>query len=165
VVLQSRAKAVAHKFSDTFYKGDDTVDTKSFDGLAVRTPAGQSLSMGANGAALTLDKLDELIDLVKPGRPNALLMHKRTCRKLNSLRRASGAILETSVMDFGLHVLTYDGIPILVSDVALSRSEMAACQSIRNRPRRPMRIQLGSAEIVPRRSRCSYRARRSARVA
>ena len=72
--------------------------------------------MGANGAALTLDKLDELIDLVKPGRPDALCMAKRTRRKLSSLRRASGNLLETDVDAFGRRALFYDGIPILVDD-------------------------------------------------
>ena len=116
VVLASRAKAVAHKFSDTFFNGDDGVDTKSFDGLRVSVTAGQTLTMGANGAPLTLDKLDELVDLVKPGKPDALLMAKRTRRKLSALRRASGNLLETDVDAFGRRALFYDGIPILTDD-------------------------------------------------
>jgi hypothetical protein len=153
VVLASRAKAVAHKFSDTFYNGDDTVDTKSFDGLAIRVPSGQTLDMGANGGTLTLDKLDELIDLVKPGRPDALLMHKRTRRKLNALRRASGAMLETSVMDFGLHVLVYDGIPILVDDFIpideVQGTELAASSiyAVKFGPEGVMGLQNGGIQV------------------
>ena len=60
--------------------------------------------------------VDQLIDMVKPGRPDALLMHKRTRRKLSSLRRSSGALFETSVLAFGQHMVMYDGIPILVDD-------------------------------------------------
>jgi hypothetical protein len=37
-------------------------------------------------------------------------------RKLNALRRASGAVLETTVDAFGRHVLAYDGIPVVVDD-------------------------------------------------
>jgi HK97 family phage major capsid protein len=115
-VIESRAKSVAHKFSDALYNGDSVVDAKSFDGLAKAVPGSQTKTAGANGAALDLDMVDELIDRVKPGRPDALLMHKRTRRKLSSLRRSSGAVLETSVLAFGQHVVMYDGIPILVDD-------------------------------------------------
>src|SRR5918992_4317172 len=57
-VIASRAKAVAHKFSDAFFTGDSAVDTKSFDGLAKAIPAAQRLDAGANGGALTLDLMD-----------------------------------------------------------------------------------------------------------
>jgi HK97 family phage major capsid protein len=116
IVLESRAKAVAHKFTESFYVGDSTVDPKSFDGLRKLVPAGQTISAGANGGSLTLDLMDQLIDLVKPGKPDALLMSKRTRRKLSALRRASGNLLETDVDQFGRRALFYDGIPILVDD-------------------------------------------------
>lgn len=122
--IANRAKAVAHLWSDTFYNGTVAGNAKSFDGLTTAIPAGQTLTMGANGAALTLDKLDEMIDLVKPGRPDALLMAKRTRRKLSSLRRASGAVLETSIDQFGQHVVMYDGIPVLVDDfISITQTE------------------------------------------
>ena len=84
-IIASRAKAVAHKFSTAFIAGDSSVDTKSFDGIRKMIPLSQTLSMGVNGAALTLDKVDELIDQVKPGKPELLLMSKRTRRKLKWL--------------------------------------------------------------------------------
>ena len=115
-VIASRAKAVAHKFSDTFFNGDAAIDTKSFDGIHKIIPAGQSMVTGANGAALTLPLLDTLIDLVQPGKPEILLMSKRTRRKLKDLRRAGGNVLETTVNAFGQQVETYDGIPIVVDD-------------------------------------------------
>jgi HK97 family phage major capsid protein len=130
-VIAAKAKALAYEFSDTFYDGDDSAVPNQFDGLVNLVTAGQTLEMGANGAALTIDKMDELIDTVKPGRPDALLMAKRTRRKLSSLRRASGNILETDLDMFGRRVLFYDGLPILVSVVALCRNRMAACQSTR----------------------------------
>lgn len=113
-VIISRAKAVAHKFSETFVSGDG--QNKSFEGLDHLIPAAQTLSMGANGAALTLAKLDELIDMVKPGRPELLLMSKRTRRKLKELRREDNITMETSLNEFGQQVETYDGIPIVVDD-------------------------------------------------
>ena len=115
-VISQKAKAVAYEFSQTFYDGDTGVNSRQFDGLVNLVDAGQELSMGANGGALTLDKMDELIDEVKPGRPDALFMAKRTRRKLSSLRRSSGNLLETDVDQFGRRALYYDGIPILVDD-------------------------------------------------
>jgi HK97 family phage major capsid protein len=133
-VIATKAKAVAYEFSNTFYTGDDSVNAKQFDGLINLVTGGQTTTMGANGAALTLDKLDELIDLVKPGRPDALCMAKRTRRKLSSLRRASGNLLETDVDAFGRRALFYDGLPILVDDFIPTNetegSSGAVCSSI-----------------------------------
>ncbi|MGH2562057.1 MAG: major capsid protein, partial [Thermomicrobiales bacterium] len=115
-VIANRAKAVAHKFSDAFYNGDDLVDTKSFDGLGVAIPAGQTKEVATNGGPLTLDLMDELIDFVKPGKPDALFLSKRTRRALSKLRRQSGNLLETDVDAFGRRALFYDGIPLYVDD-------------------------------------------------
>ena len=72
--------------------------------------------MGANGGQLTLDAMDQLIDLLPAGRQDALLMSKRTRRKLSALRRASGNLLETDVDQFGQRALFYDGIPLVVDE-------------------------------------------------
>jgi hypothetical protein len=84
-VIGSRAKAVAHLFSDAFFNGDAAANPKAFDGISRAIPAAQTLAAGANGGPLTLDLMDQLIDLVKPGRPDALLVSKRTRRKLSGL--------------------------------------------------------------------------------
>ena len=133
-VIASRAKAVANKFMDAFYNGDTAVDAKGFDGLAKAIPAGQTVSAGTNGGALTLDTLDQAIDLVKPGKPDALLLSKRTRRKLSSLRRSTGNLLETDVDAFGQRALFYDGIPLVVdefvSDAQVKGSSGTVCSSI-----------------------------------
>lgn len=115
-VIASRAKAVAHKFSDTFFNGSVASDAKSFDGIDRSISGSQAMYMGTNGGPLTLAKLDELIDLVKPGKPELLLMSKRTRRQLKDLRRQSGSVLETTVNQFGQQVQTYDGIPLIVDE-------------------------------------------------
>lgn len=116
-IIALRAKAVAHKFSDAFFNGDSSSDPKSFDGLTmILDGSGQEITAGANGAQLTLDMMDQLIDLVKPGRPDALFMSRRTRRKLKSLRRSSGTILETDINQFGQRIESYDGIPVIVDD-------------------------------------------------
>jgi HK97 family phage major capsid protein len=115
-VVQLKAKAVQQKFEDTFVNGDTSVDAKSFDGIDKLCDAGQTVSMGTNGATLTLAKLDELIDLVKGGKPDILLMSKRTRRTLNNLARTSGGFLEADRNEFGQMVQFYDGIPVGICD-------------------------------------------------
>ncbi len=116
-VVQLKAKAVQQKFDDTFINGDATGDPKSFDGLDKLCDASQVVSMGTDGAPLTLEKLDEAIDKVKPGKPEMLLMSRRTRRQLTSLSRATGSgILENDRNQFGQMVQYYDGIPVGVND-------------------------------------------------
>lgn len=116
-VIALRAKSVAYAFNAAFITGDVGVDPKSFDGLRKTIGTGsQSMTAGANGAALTLDMMDQLIDMVKPGRPDILLLSRRSRRKLSSLRRASGNLLETDRNKFGLRATFYDGIELVVDD-------------------------------------------------
>jgi hypothetical protein len=115
-VVQLKAKAVQQLFEQTFITGDATTDPKEFDGLDELTDPAQSLSMGANGGSLTLDKLDELVDTVKGGKPDLLLMSRRSRRILNKLARTSGSLLETDRDEFGQMLQFYDGIPVGVSD-------------------------------------------------
>ena len=115
-VVQLKAKAVQQKFEDTFVNGDTAGDPKSFDGIDKLTDSGQTVSMGANGGSLTLAKLDELVDLIKRGKPDILLMSKRSRRSLNNLARTSGGFLETDRNEFGQMVQYYDGIPVGICD-------------------------------------------------
>jgi HK97 family phage major capsid protein len=115
-IVQLKARAVRALFDDTFVNGDDSVDTKSFDGIDVLCTAGQTVSMGTNGATLTLEKLDELVDTVKGGKPGLLLMSRRTRRSLNVLARTAGSFLEADRDEFGQMVQFYDGVPIGIND-------------------------------------------------
>jgi HK97 family phage major capsid protein len=115
-IVQLKAKALQQKFEDTFVNGDTSVDAKAFDGIDKLCVSGQTVSMGTNGATLTLAKLDELVDTVKGGKPQLLVMSKRSRRTLNSLARSAGAFLETDRNEFGQMVQFYDGIPIGVCD-------------------------------------------------
>ncbi len=114
-VVQLKAKAVQQKFDDTFINGDTAVDSKSFDGIDKLCAGGQTVSMGTDGGTLTLAKMDEVIDLVKGGKPEMLLMSKRSRRKLTSLQRSLGSI-EMTQDEFGNFVSLYNGIPIGVND-------------------------------------------------
>ena len=116
-IVQLKAKAVQQKFDDTFINGDTVVDAKSFDGIDKLCDAGQTISMGTDGDTLTLDKLDELIDRLKGGKPEMLLMSKRSRRKLAALSRGSSSnLVEFDRNEFGQMVQYYGGVPIGVND-------------------------------------------------
>lgn len=119
VILHEKAKAVAYQFSNSFFSGDTGLDANAFDGIDKRigaASASQTITAGTNGAALTLPAVDQLIDAVKPGRPDVLFCSRRTRRNLNQLRRSAGSILQADLDQFGMMVLYYDGIPVEIDD-------------------------------------------------
>lgn len=116
LAVEKKAKSMAYTFNDSFFNGDEVANPLQFNGLKTLSAGARTLAKGANGATLTLDHMDELIDYIKPGKPDVLFMSRRTRRKLSSLRRASGNLLETSVDAFGRRVTMYDGIPLEVDD-------------------------------------------------
>ena len=77
---------------------------------------GHHLGSGVNGGVLSFTNLDALVDLVRGGKPDMLLMSRRSRRKLQGLIRSSGSILETVPGRFGEHIQLYDGIPVAISD-------------------------------------------------
>ena len=127
VILEEKAKAVAYTFSNYFFNGNPAAvagvpgglggDANAFAGLHARLiGGGQNLVAATNGATLSLSLLDQLIDSVKPGVPDVLYMSRRTRRQLNTLRRATGSLLQTSYDQFGQFIMTYDGIPVEIDD-------------------------------------------------
>jgi len=119
-VVELKAKAVKDKFEDTFIYGNSAVNSKQFDGLRklidTTTASDQMIAAGASGATLTLSMLDQLIDAVKGGKSDMLLMSRRSRRKINALVRASGAMIDSDRDQWGNFVQLWDGIPIGVSD-------------------------------------------------
>ena len=116
-VVQLKAKALQTKFEETFIEGDTAVDAKSFDGIDKLATSGQTATMGTDGGTLTLEKLDEAIDLVKAGKPHILLMSRRSRRKLTAISRATGSgLLVTDRNEFGQMMEYYDGIVLAIND-------------------------------------------------
>jgi len=119
-VVELKAKALRDKFEDTFIYGNSATNAKQFDGLRklidTTTASGQVIAMGPTGATLTLGKLDELIDVIKGGKPDLLLMSRRSRRKINLLVRAAGGMIETDRDKWGNFIQLWDGVPIGVND-------------------------------------------------
>ncbi len=134
-----KSKAMAHEFETTFIRGQTSTvgTTKQFKGLlrmlaelesasttdldgSTDPGAGnneQVIAVHATSGALTLAYMDALIDSIKPGKPDLLLMSRRSRRKLNALQRASGGgVIMVDIKEFGLSMPSYDMVPIYVSD-------------------------------------------------
>jgi hypothetical protein len=123
-VIELKAKALRDKFEDTFIYGDSVTDAKQFDGLRklvdTGTESDRVIAVADGGATLTLAKLDELIDAVKGGKPDMLIMSRRSRRKINALVRAAGGVMaETDRDRWGNFVQLWDSVPIGVNDWVL----------------------------------------------
>lgn len=113
-----KTKALALAVTKTFLKGDSATTAAEFDGLQVRLTGNQLIDAGATsgGDALSLAKLDELIDAVD--NPTHLCMNKTMRRLLSVAARTTtvgGNILWTQD-EFGMRIAQYDDLPILIFD-------------------------------------------------
>ena len=119
-VIELKAKALRDKFEDSFIYGNSGVNTKQFDGIRkiidTGTPSSQVIAAGAGGDTLTLSMVDQLIDAIKGGKPDMLLMSRRSRRKINALVRAAGGMMDSDRDSWGNFIQFWDGIPIGVSD-------------------------------------------------
>jgi len=127
--VELKAKSLRHKFEDTFIYGNTSSNAKQFNGIRkiidTTTTGSQVVAAGAAGATLTLSMLDQLIDTVKGGPPDLLLMSRRSRRKINALVRSSNGMMETQRNRWGNFVQLWNGIPIGVSDWILDTHALA----------------------------------------
>jgi len=111
-----KIKALSLAMAREILKGDATSDPKSFDGLQVRLVGDQKIVNATAVAALSLAKLDELIDAVED--PTNLIMSKAMRRRLTTAARATavGGYVTYDVDAFGRRVTKYNDLPILIAD-------------------------------------------------
>jgi len=114
VQIASKAKSAGRKFQDMLVNG--TGLSNQFTGLLSLCAAGQKVSTGASGGALSFAFLDELLDLVtdKDGNADYIMMHARTLRSYKALLRGLGGASVTEVVELpsGTTVPAYCGVPI-----------------------------------------------------
>lgn len=121
VQIASKAKSAGRKYQDQMINGDATGNNMA--GMFGLVAAGQTITANngaANGAALSFEDLDALIDLVtdKDGQVDYMMMHSRTRRKYLALLRSLGGTSPGDVytMASGRQVPAYRGIPIFRND-------------------------------------------------
>jgi hypothetical protein len=113
----AKAKALGLIFSEYFFESDSASNSKAFDGLRVRITGNQLLTAGANGAALSLDMLDQLVDTVAgQGQDAALFMNAPIRRKITKLGRdaTNAPLIDTGTANFGKQVIKYAGVPMYI---------------------------------------------------
>jgi hypothetical protein len=115
-----KVKALAHRWTLAFIKGDSSADPREFDGLQRRIPVGSSqlIDAGATsgGDALSLFLLDTLIARVDE--PTHLIMNKTMSLRLAQAARNTsvGGFITWEPNEFGMRVMQYNGLPIILAD-------------------------------------------------
>lgn len=112
--VNNALQAVRDAEEDALINGNSATNPKQFEGLRRLIPAGQTIVAGVNGAALSLDLMDALLDQNR-GNPNMLIMSKKANRKLNALLQAQQRFVDTMEVKGGFRVQVYNGIPIFRS--------------------------------------------------
>lgn len=111
-----KVKALSHRWGKAFVKGSSLIDPREFDGLQGRCVGRQLVENADAGGALSLSKLDELIDMVD--NPTHLIMNKTMRRLLTAAGRNTGVggYITHELDEFGRKISMYADLPILVLD-------------------------------------------------
>lgn len=117
--VMSKAKTIGRMYQQSMITGAGA--SNEITGLLGLVTGGQTLTAtNAAGDALSLEKLDALLDLVKDkdGQVDYLMMNSRTLRSYYSLLRALGGatISEVVTLPDGSQVPAYRSIPIFRND-------------------------------------------------
>lgn len=119
IQIAKKSKVVGRKFANAMINGNATLNAKEFNGLRALLaglPASQRDVAAAQGAALSYDYLDWMIDAVKIGDNAAFVMNSRTIRSYVKLQRALGGTTPETVSVGGQVFNAYRGRPILKND-------------------------------------------------
>lgn len=120
VQMAIKAKLMAYKFEEQAIYGD--VDTShGFDGwhtLINDSERHIHMGSGTTGAALTFAKLDELFDLIKGGRPSAIVMSMEIRRRFSEKAR-DVASYRTERDDYGNYFGIWNETPVIASEQLL----------------------------------------------
>jgi hypothetical protein len=113
-----KIKALTLNLASKLLNGDSLSNPREFDGLRNRITGSQLIAAGAtaNGTALSLNKLDELIDAVDD--PTHLIMSKAMKRRLTQAARNKdvGGFITWTKDEFGRPLLNYNDLPVLTPD-------------------------------------------------
>lgn len=114
-----KVRALSLAWTNLFINGNMQTDPREFDGLQQRIVGDQVISAGntANGAALSLAKMDEAIDQVT--NPTHIIMNKAMARKFAAAARDTsvGGYVQWMPNQLGQRIMFYNDLPILTVDI------------------------------------------------
>lgn len=118
--VMQKTKAVQRTFEDRFIYGVSASEPKAFDGLHTLCGTAQTINVSTDATADpgTFNALEQVIDLVRPGKPDLLLMSRRTRRAMNLGARAlgGGQAFVAGPGALGPQTLSYQDIPVAICD-------------------------------------------------
>ena len=127
-----KVKALSLAVEKQIIKGDSASDPRGFDGLQVRLTGNQLMYAGTTdgGDALSLAKLDELIDKVDS--PTHLIMSKTMRRRLTQAARnyTVGGFITWELDAFGRKLAMYHDLPILIVDYDNTGAQILAFDEV-----------------------------------
>jgi len=117
--IASKILEIKDKFNKTALYGYATTETKMFDGLhyLIRSTTYNTVGVATvtgTPMALSLERLEKAVDMIKHGKPKMILMTKQLRRNINKYLNAVGGITKAEHM--GESVQTLFGIELAVSD-------------------------------------------------
>lgn len=114
-----KVRALSLAWTNKFINGDNATNPLEFDGLQIRCVGNQVISAGstANGAALSLAKMDQAIDQTL--NPTHIIMSKAMARKFAAAGRttAVSGYVQWEPNMLGQRIMMYNGLPILTVDL------------------------------------------------
>ena len=119
--IATKAKQVMRTFHNEFYYGTALgASSKGFAGLHNLVSSSSpdmvvGAGSGSTGSGLSLLDMDKMMQLVKPGRPDALIMNRTMIRRLSAPYIAN-IQFNIAKDSFGDVLPDYSGIPIAVTD-------------------------------------------------
>lgn len=114
------AKSNAMRFGYEFFHGTGSVASKGFKGVnsLISEGFGQSFANSTTGAVISLDKIDESLDLFRnQGQPDRALVNRTHRRQFTKAARTSVtgvSLIDVGTDVFGKKVMFYDDIPLTI---------------------------------------------------
>lgn len=124
--VSMKLRAAALQFTKKIIKGSEATNKQEFDGLQARIQSSQIIHAGntSGGDALSVDKLDEAIDLCY--KPTHLIMNKTMRRRLTKAAKSTSisGTINYSTDQFGMQIANYNNLPIIEIEKDETESEI-----------------------------------------
>ncbi len=120
--IRKLAKATSMRFTYEFFEG--TGANNGFKGIKTLISEGYGQTVTQSAGALTLDKLDEVIDSFKSYSADVILASRSHVTKVSKLgRNATGqSLIDIGDTAFGHRVVHYNGVPFIIVGQSLDSS-------------------------------------------